>query len=148
MRGVGYQNPEDELHTACQAAWKTDKHQFAWFSDNPENLKYFNDYMAYRRKPDTSWLSVYPVEEQTNGWDSERPVYVNIGGGIGHQCAQFKERYPRVPGRVILQDLPHSIANALPTPGVENMAHNFFELQPVKGTKDFLPISPKKLRHR
>lgn len=126
-------NPNDELHTVCQEAWNTDLHQFAWFENHPKNLKFFNDYMAYRREPQVSWLSVYPVEEQTKNWDSSKPVYVNIGGGIGHQCAQFKEKYPNVPGSVILQDLPHSIEEALPTPGVVNMAHNFFDPQPVKG---------------
>lgn len=90
--------------------------------------------MAFRREPKLSWLTVYPVEQETHGWDdASRPIYVNIGGGIGHQCAQFKEQYPNLPGRVILQDLPHSIAKAMPTPGVENMAHNFFEPQPIKG---------------
>ncbi|KAL2043501.1 hypothetical protein N7G274_003808 [Stereocaulon virgatum] len=58
-----------------------------------------------------------------------------MGGGVGHQCAQFKARFPHVPGRVILQDLPHSIDKALPTPGVENMVHDFFEPQPVKEAK-------------
>jgi hypothetical protein len=60
-------------------------------------------------------------------------VYVDIGGNIGHQCAEFKEAYPDVPGRVVLQDMAHSIAAALPTPGVEKMVHNFFEPQPIKG---------------
>lgn len=93
--------------------------------------------MASRREPELSWLSVYPVQERLgddgDGCRPSRPLYVNIGGGIGHQCAQFRERYPDVPGRVVLQDLPHSIAAALPTPGVENMAHDFFEPQPVEG---------------
>ncbi|GAW24152.1 hypothetical protein ANO14919_137330 [Xylariales sp. No.14919] len=43
-------------------------------------------------------------------------------------------------GRVILQDLPHSISNALPTPGVENMAHDFFEPQPVKASKFYFTL--------
>jgi hypothetical protein len=91
--------------------------------------------MALRRKPELSWLTVYPVERDTKDWDAKNngTIYVNIGGGIGHQCAQFKEKYPKLPGRVILQDLPHTIEKALPTPGVESMAHDFFEPQPIKG---------------
>lgn len=134
LRETGYKNPTDPLNTVFQTAWKSNLHQFAWFEDQPDRLKFFNEYMALRRSADVSWLSVYPVEEETTDWhDPTRPLYVNMGGGIGHQCAQFKERYPHLPGRVILQDLPHSIAKALPTPGVENMAHDFFEPQPVKG---------------
>lgn len=89
--------------------------------------------MALRRKPDVSWLTAYPVSEETKNWDASKAVFVNIGGGVGHQCAQFKENCPGVPGLVILQDLPHSIEQALPTPGVENMVHNFFEPQPIQG---------------
>ncbi|KAJ2999001.1 hypothetical protein NUW58_g141 [Xylaria curta] len=135
LRTTGYSNPTNELLTVFQQAWATSQHQFPWFAEHPEELQYFNDYMALRRKPEISWLSVYPVEKEAAGCGNTRPIYVNIGGGIGHQCAQFKDKYPALAGRVILQDLPHSISNALPTPGVENMAHDFFEPQPVKGAK-------------
>ena len=55
--------------------------------------------MALRRGPNVSWLSVYLIEEETKDWDPAGLAYVNIGGGIGHQCAQFKERFAHVPGR-------------------------------------------------
>jgi hypothetical protein len=133
LKKTAYKNPTDELHTVFQDAWKTDLHTFQWMGGHPENLGFFNDFMAFRREPELSWLSVYPVAEQANGCPPDRAVYVNIGGGIGHQCAEFKKKFPTIPGRVILQDMPHSIANALPTPGVENMAHDFFQPQPIKG---------------
>lgn len=101
-----------------------------------DQLDHFNTYMSHRRKIDISWLSIYPVHEATQGLtDPQRPLYVNVGGGIGHQCAQFREKYPNIPGRVILQDLPVTVERALPIPGVENMAHDFFEPQPIKGMK-------------
>jgi hypothetical protein len=122
------------MHTVFQDAHNTTLHAFSWFSEHPENLTYFNNFMAFRREPELSWLTVYPITEEAKDCnDANRPVYVNIGGGIGHQCAQFKKAYPDIPGRVILQDMPHSIANALQTPGVENMAHDFFEPQPIRG---------------
>ncbi|KAF2683182.1 S-adenosyl-L-methionine-dependent methyltransferase [Lentithecium fluviatile CBS 122367] len=137
LKRTGYKNPTNETQTVFQDAWKTPLHGFTWFKEHPENLAFFNDFMAFRREPELSWLTVYPVAEETkdHDWDSSRPLYVNIGGGIGHQCAQFKEKYPDLPGRVILQDLPHSIANALQTAGVENMVHDFFEPQPIQGAK-------------
>ena len=84
MRETNYQNPTDHMNTVFQTSWRSNLHQFAWFKDRPDKLKYFNDYMALRRTADVSWLSVYPVEEETKGWDPEKPVYVNMGGGIGH----------------------------------------------------------------
>lgn len=102
-------------------------------AEHPEHLSSFNDYMALRRAPKVSWLTVYPVKQETKDWDASKAVFVDVGGGIGHQCAQFKEEFPDVPGRIILQDMPHSIAVALPTSGVESTAHNFFEPQPIQG---------------
>lgn len=133
LKKTGYKNPTDEVNTVFQDAWNTKLHGFEWFADHPENLAYFNEFMASRRQPELSWLTVYPLTEQAKDCDPSRPVYVNIGGGIGHQCAEFKEKFPNLPGRVILQDMPHSIAKALPTPGVENMVHDFFTPQPIKG---------------
>jgi hypothetical protein len=135
---TAYKTPVDELQTAFQDAWKTPLHTFQWMGENPKHLAYFNDYMALRRQAELSWLMVYPVAEEVKDWDAadgEKAIYVNIGGGIGHQCKQFKEKYPDLPGRVILQDLPHSIANALPSPGVENLQHDLFQPQPIKGAK-------------
>ncbi|KAL7755527.1 hypothetical protein ACKLNR_014625 [Fusarium oxysporum f. sp. zingiberi] len=135
FKKTGYKCPTDELKTVFQDAWGTSQHAFAWIKDHPKNLKFFQDYMALRREPEHTWLSVYPITEATKDWDPSKPVYVNMGGGVGHQCAQFKRLFPNVPGRVILQDLPYSMERALTTPGVENMAHNFFEPQPVVGAK-------------
>ncbi|KAI1360610.1 S-adenosyl-L-methionine-dependent methyltransferase [Xylaria arbuscula] len=135
LKKTSYANPACDTRTVFQEAWDTELHAFSWFSSYPQNLKYFNDFMAFRREADLSWLRVYPVKERAEGWSSDRPLYVNIGGGVGHQCAQFKEHFPDIPGQVVLQDLPHSIAKALPTAGVQNMAHDFFEAQPIKGAK-------------
>lgn len=138
LKRTGYHNPTNSLQTAFQQAWKTPLHAFDWFGENPQHLAHFNDYMALRRQPEQTWLTVYPVSDEVQGWDARdntRAIYVNIGGGIGHQCAQFKAKYPDLPGRVVLQDLPHTVAQALQTPGVENMGHDFFEEQPVKDAK-------------
>ncbi|KAI0023438.1 O-methyl transferase B [Xylariomycetidae sp. FL0641] len=132
----GYENPTDEGNTAFHYAFDTKVHPFQYMVENPEQLDHFNKYMALRRQAELSWLTVYPVREETAGLtDPERPLYVNVGGGIGHQCAQFKNMYPDLPGRIILEDLPGTVAQALPTPGVENLAHDFFQPQPVKGAK-------------
>ncbi|KAH9866814.1 hypothetical protein J1614_008507 [Plenodomus biglobosus] len=135
LKETGYKNPVDEKKTAFQVAFNTPLNSYAWFASHPVHLKHFNTYMALRRKPDTTWLSIYPVEKEAANWPADKGLYVNIGGSIGHQCAQFKEKYPHLQGRVILQDLPHSVANALPTLGVENIAHDMFEPQPIIGAK-------------
>ncbi|KAI1655087.1 S-adenosyl-L-methionine-dependent methyltransferase [Daldinia decipiens] len=135
LKRTGYQTPVDDANTAFHLAFRTTLDPFSWFAQNPTYLADFHAYHALRRQPDATWLSVYPVETETAGWPADQPLYVNVGGGVGHQCAQFKEKHPNLDGRVILQDLPHSVAEALPTPGVEIMAYNMFEPQPVIGVK-------------
>ncbi|RYP17961.1 hypothetical protein DL765_004180 [Monosporascus sp. GIB2] len=136
LANTNYQNPSDELATVFQSAFATSQHCFTWLGERPERLSLFNDYMALRRRPSLSWLSVYPVDIETAGLDDPgRAIYVNPGGGIGHQCREFRQRFPDLPGRVVLQDLPHTIEEALETHGVENMAHDFFDEQPVKDAK-------------
>lgn len=134
LKKSGYKNPQDETHTSWHDGHNTDDHPFVWFGKHPEHMAYFNDFMATRRHSELSWLTVYPVKEEAANWPADKPLLVNVGGNIGHQCAEFKQKYPDVPGRVVLQDLQHSIDAALPTPGVENLVHNFFESQPIKGT--------------
>ncbi|KAK0630990.1 O-methyl transferase B [Bombardia bombarda] len=144
LKQNGYKNPTDETNTALQLGWNTRKPPFELMLELPGAMEHFHVYMTLRRQVALSWLAVYPVEEETaalsdsdsdSDSDKERPLYVNVGGGSGVQCAQFRDRYPHIPGRVILQDLPETVAQALPTPGVENMAHDFFEPQPVRGAK-------------
>ena len=131
---TNYQDPKDSANTVFQAAWKTELPVFLWYPQQEETYAQFNKHMAARRESMISWLSVYPIEHETKGWNPEAPVFVDIGGGIGHQCAELREKYPKLPGKVILQELPHAIEQALPTPGVENTTHDFFTPQPVQGT--------------
>ncbi|KAI1125074.1 S-adenosyl-L-methionine-dependent methyltransferase [Nemania abortiva] len=142
LKKTGYQNPTDPLHTVFQDAFSTTLSAYDWLSQHQARRQVFNDYMASRKGPELSWLSVYPVRGQLTDemWAGEhkdvtRAMYVDIGGGKGHQCAQFKCKYPDVPGRVILQDLEDTVTKTLSTPGVENITHNFFDEQPIKAAK-------------
>jgi hypothetical protein len=123
------------MHSVLQDAYNLEGEDgFDWLRKNPKTLEIFQKFMSIRRQgAQDTWLSVYPVEEETKSWSPEKAVYVNIGGNIGMQNAEFKAKYPNVPGRVILQDRPENIEKALQTPGVENMVYDFFTPQPVKG---------------
>jgi len=114
-------------------------HALEWLSRHPDKLARFGDYMASRDGPSRGWLDVYPVQDElaTGDWEqgTTRAIFVNVGVGFGNPCAEFKNKFPDVPGRVILQDLAPMIEKVLPTAGVEYMAHNLFDEQPVKGNK-------------
>ena len=134
LRKVGYRNLTDNTKTVFQDAWKTDKLVFDWYPEaQPETFANTGESMASRREAMKTWLDVYPIEEETRGWDPEAPIFVDIGGGIGHHCAELKAKYPKLPGKVYLQDLADTIKQARPTPGVEAMEHDMFKPQPIKG---------------
>lgn len=118
-----YTTPTNELDTPFQAAFHTNLHAFAFLKTQPKLLKTFTGFMAVQRDGMPSWLSIYPISSETADWDPVRPVFVDVGGGIGHVCAELKAKYPDLPGEIILEDLPQSIDHALPTAGVKAIAH-------------------------
>lgn len=133
LRRTSYQDVTDAKATVFQPAYKTDLDTYTWFSQNLADKVALIKYMGLEENTRGRWLDEYPFELVTQGWDPRSPVFVDIGGNVGHYCAKFKERFPNVPGHVILQDLPSTLAHALHTPGVEAIPHDFFEPQPIKG---------------
>ena len=81
------------------------------------------------------WLAVFPIEEEVGDWSAgpEGTLFVDVGGGFGHQCSALKAKYPELSGKVILQDLPQTLAHVQPIEGVEIMMQNFHEPQEIKG---------------
>lgn len=69
-----------------------------------------------------TWLDVLDFRELAKGVTAESTVLVDIGGGIGHQCALLKSKIPDLIGRVVLQDSESVIERALPTSGVDKDA--------------------------
>ncbi|KAF2174812.1 S-adenosyl-L-methionine-dependent methyltransferase [Zopfia rhizophila CBS 207.26] len=135
LQKTGYRNLTDSYHTVWQDAWHTKESLFEWMMGHPKNFENFNLFMATRRENQTTWIDRYPVKGEATGLSPERALFVDVGGGIGHQCADFKAKYPDLPGRVILQDLPLAVEHAIPTPGVEVMTYDFMTPQPIKGAK-------------
>jgi len=133
LRKKNYQDVTDGNDTVFQPAYNTTLDTYAWFAQNPLQMGALIKYMGMEQTVRGRWLDEYPIERETQGWDPELPVFVDVGGNVGHYCAMFKNRFPSVPGRVILQDLPDTLGHALQTPGVEALPHDFFQAQPIKG---------------
>ncbi|KAJ2990600.1 hypothetical protein NUW58_g2868 [Xylaria curta] len=135
LRNNEYQDVTDGNATVFQYTFKTKMGVYEWFSLHPEHGAAFFRYLALEQAVRRRWFDEYPIQRDTRSWDPEMPVFVDVGGNVGHYCALFKSKFPEVPGRVILQDLPSTIEHALQTTGVETMGHNFFEQQHIKGSK-------------
>ncbi|OJJ50748.1 hypothetical protein ASPZODRAFT_106589 [Penicilliopsis zonata CBS 506.65] len=131
----GYQDVTHRRDTVFQKAFQTDLLAFDYMATQPDLLKSFQQTMGIKRVVD--WLSVFPFEAALGDWDNEvdRPLFVDIGGGFGHQSTGVRRRFPQISGRVILQDLEASLKHVKDLEGVEIMPYDFFTPQPVKGSR-------------
>ena len=63
-------------------------------------------------------------------------MLTDIGGGMGHKAVAVKKRFPDLPGRFIVQDLPQIIEGQKLDACMDSIAHDFFTPQPLEGTHD------------
>lgn len=144
-----YKNITDNGKTVLQKVYNTDLPGFVWFPSQPKRFAYFQQVMTVQRAGALDWLSVFPVEKEIGAWSAQqnKALFVDIGGGFGHQCLAFKVKYPRLSGRVILQEIPQTLQHVQPMENVETMVQNFFEPQAIKG-KPRWPSNPERLASR
>lgn len=135
LRESGYKDPIDPSNVPWQLSHDGEL-PMTWFMKEPDHLEYFIGWMVAQREGLPTWLDVYPLKKLDEGATAETPVFVDIGGGAGHQCMALKQAYPDLKGRIILEDLPKTIEQALPVPGLEKIGIDFWKEQPVKGTSD------------
>lgn len=104
-----------------------------YLSQRPEWASNFNTFMASVRAGKTSWIDVFPVERLRVS-ASDEILLVDIGGGKGHDLAEFatKKKSLALHGKLLLQDLPRVI-NEVPEHWMDLFdaeAHDFFTPQP------------------
>ena len=129
-----YNNTVDPSNTPWQLGWKTTKTPFESLESNPTHMSYFLPWMMAQRHGMPTWLDIFPFEQELRANAApSKPLLVDLGGAMGHQAIAFRERFPDLPGIVILQDLPHVIDNVPAMHGVEAMKHDFWNQQPVLG---------------
>ncbi|GAW26061.1 putative o- protein [Rosellinia necatrix] len=120
-----------------QDAHNTEDSMFPWLIKDPLMMGHFNAFMSGQRANRKQWFDFFDIDDILLSGASTEPdaaLLIDIGGGEGHDIAEFHQRHPNAPGRLILQDLPPVIDSIQePTPKVERQKHNFFEEQPVKG---------------
>ena len=135
-----YQNPIDNLHTGLQAGLNIDYHGFEFLAKNPKIFNDFNIFMSAQREGRAYWLDFYPFEQKLPAEvrDSDHDVlFVDVGGALGSEILELRKRFPALKGRMILQELPQTIAHVSQNPGMEATVHDFFTPQPVTGNRFF-----------
>ena len=97
---------------------------------------------AQRAGRGEQWFDFFPVKSTIfqNFPTDDRDVIllVDIGGGVGHDLRAFKARFPKLPGRLVLQDLPHVINSITDIPdGIEPFKYDFFTPQPLQNARAY-----------
>ncbi|KAE8381270.1 S-adenosyl-L-methionine-dependent methyltransferase [Aspergillus bertholletiae] len=135
----GYKNPSDAYDAPFQFAYETNEHHFDWLSKRPAIQSIFNSVMTEsKRHCGIEWFEIYPVLDKLQV-APERVAFIDIGGGVGHDITALKARFPKLPGKYILEDLPHvidAIKEPLPE-GISAVKYNMFEEQPIQGAKAY-----------
>lgn len=131
----GYQDPKDARYGPFSFAYQCEGTTYFDFLNRPENERMataFNETMALQKSgEEATFVSSYPVSERLRIDDPERVLFVDVGGGVGHQLAKFRARADGLPGKLVLQDLPAVIAQADSLPeGVFKVGHDFFQPLP------------------
>ena len=135
----GYKNPTDIGAGPFQFAMNYQGTYFEWLKANPTQQETFNRMMAITRiERGEQWFNFFPTEERFGATDHSQAVLVDIGGGLGHDLAAFHARFPNLPGRLVLQDLPEVINNIQElNPAIERNIYDFFTPQPIKGARAY-----------
>ena len=118
--------------------WAHSKTQWESLRENPEQKAAFDGYMAARRtelRP--MWHEIYPAGKELDvpGYEGpqEPPLLCDVGGNTGYDVTSFKNSNPHIKGRLVVEDLPETLASQAPIEGVETVKYDFFTPQPVKG---------------
>ncbi|OTA90006.1 hypothetical protein M434DRAFT_34002 [Hypoxylon sp. CO27-5] len=151
LRCHGYKAPEDKSDTAFAQGNRVTPEEptfFDWLKTRPENARNFNVFMTSHRTGTKTWLDRQEVIKEITdafkkvtagkeGGEEKGVSFVDIGGGIGHQCKAFKKRVPDLKGKIVLEDLEEVVANAELEEGIEKIGLDFLKGQPVKGAASY-----------
>lgn len=110
---------------------------FEFLLQHPERFKNFNDAMQARSSQTSLPYSLFPFQSELSKADTtnETVLLVDVGSGIGQATLAIREACQDIKGKMIMQDQKEvidGISGSLPA-GVEGMAHDFFQPQPIKG---------------
>ncbi|KAL4789688.1 S-adenosyl-L-methionine-dependent methyltransferase [Aspergillus venezuelensis] len=135
LKEHNYQDVENVTDTALKKAWSTDLPLFSWYQTQPEKLAQFNQYMSIHHSFMAQWHEVYPVEEKMKDLQQDQVFFVDIGGGIGTQSVALAAKYPGLRNRIVVEDIPDTVAQVIQHPRVEAVPQNFFEPQAITGAR-------------
>ncbi|RAH79729.1 S-adenosyl-L-methionine-dependent methyltransferase [Aspergillus japonicus CBS 114.51] len=144
---TNHTNPTNPKHTAFHLGHNTTHSFFEHVQREPDTARRFNNHMGVYAQGRPRWMDpgFYPVQQQlvdgaVPAIDDEGVLLVDVGGSFGHDLLAFRRKWPDLPGRLVLQDLPEVVA-CVPAEvaelGVEVLGYDFFTPQTVVGARAY-----------
>lgn len=122
-----------------QPALNTKAPSFGIQQERPEIVGASATYTTAQRARRPNFTDFFPADKQLGkGFhhdDKDAVIFVDVGGGRGHETLALRKKFPHLPGRMIVQDRPEVIREITDKEGMEVMEHDFFKPQPVKGER-------------
>ncbi|EAW11089.1 o-methyltransferase [Aspergillus clavatus NRRL 1] len=142
LQKTKYQNPRDGRNCGFQEGFQTSLHFFDFLKENPKHAVNFNNHMSVYHQGRPSWMDFgfYPVPSLAEGVADNDVLIVDMGGSLGHDLSELRRKWPDLPGRLIIQDLPDVISQTKTLQlhsTIEPTVHDFFTEQPVKGARAY-----------
>ncbi|RAH47963.1 S-adenosyl-L-methionine-dependent methyltransferase [Aspergillus brunneoviolaceus CBS 621.78] len=135
-----YQNPTDPNDGIFQYTKNSPGSLFDYYAQHPAQSAVFNNVMGSVMAKQAGMLDIFPYDRLADDRpddDSVIPLLVDVGGNVGHDMNKFLGKNPGLAGRLVLQDRPEVVRQAICPAEVRAMAHDFFTPQPVKGARAY-----------
>jgi hypothetical protein len=134
LKSHNYQNPANPSDSPWQEGYQTKDHPFVWLQSNPKHFALFMQWVHLSRAGLPMWFDVFPFDQiVASGSNKDTVIFVDVGSALGHQSIALRERYPDLPGRIVIQDSAQVINMVKPSHDIEPQVYDFFTPQPVKG---------------
>lgn len=136
LRNREYQFIEGATSGPWQYASQSKELLWDWVAKDEDRLDITHSFMEGDRGSRPPWVDWFPVEEKlvsTFTGGEEDIFFVDVAGGRGHDIKAFREKFPQVKGRFVLEDLKHVIEQSVEGLDAEKIAFDLFQPQPVKG---------------
>ncbi|RAL16176.1 S-adenosyl-L-methionine-dependent methyltransferase [Aspergillus homomorphus CBS 101889] len=136
---TNYQNPTDPNDGIFQYTKNFEGSLFDYYDQHPTESAVFNNVMGSVMAKQAGMLDIFPYERLADAQPdtSATPLLVDVGGNVGHDINKFLAKKPNLAARLVLQDRPDVVRQAICPATVRAMAHDFFTPQPVKGARAY-----------
>lgn len=137
LRETNFRNPTtDDEQGVLQYGENMNMGVWDWIASRADLNDSFNSFMEGDRGDRPDWVDWFPVQDRVidgfSGTESD-VLFVDIAGGRGHDLKSFQAKFPKAPGRLVLEDQPHVIDEAKVGGKIQKIPFDLFKPQPIQG---------------